>query len=280
MLVFQLMIIAILILLGLCFGSFINALVWRMHQQDTSSKKKKDKAYSIVHGHSMCPKCQHRLSALDLMPIVSWVALKGKCRYCHKKISWQYPLVELATALLFVGSYLFWPLALQASWQYVGFIGWLAVLIGLIALTVYDIKWMILPDKINYALMALILLSYSGQFILGRPLNDIYGMIWAVIIGGGVFWLIFQISKGKWIGGGDVKLGFLLGLIVAKPEYAFLTLFMASVIAMLFTLPFLLTKKLKRDSKVPFGPFLITACLIVVLFGPNLLSSYNSLLGL
>jgi leader peptidase (prepilin peptidase)/N-methyltransferase len=287
MIVLNLMVLIILIVIGLCFGSFINALVWRLKKQEESggrnsklAKKHKTPNFSILKGRSMCPNCQHRLTAKDLIPVISWLCLKRKCRYCKKPINWQYPFIELLIAGLFVVSYLFWPTELVASWQYVGFIGWLISLVGLIALAVYDIKWMILPDKIVYPLLGVAILSLTLQYLLGRSLVDIYGVIWAVIIGGGIFWLIFQISKGKWIGGGDAKLGFLLGLVVAKPEYSFLVLFIASIIAMLFTLPLLITKKLKKDSKVPFGPFLITASVIVVMLGPNILDAYKSLFGL
>src|SRR3989344_6490262 len=125
------MIVAILIVLGLAFGSFVNALVWRLHEQEERAKskeqrRKKGKAkntaklsshtsvlsskdLSILKGRSMCPSCKHGLAAKDLVPVLSWLTLRGKCRYCHKPISIQYPLVELITATLFVISYLLWP---------------------------------------------------------------------------------------------------------------------------------------------------------------------------
>jgi prepilin signal peptidase PulO-like enzyme (type II secretory pathway) len=107
-----LMIIAVLVVLGLCFGSFANALVWRVHEQaGQAAKKKPDKKYlkqlSVAKGRSMCPNCKHELVAKDLIPVLSWLALGGKCRYCAKPISIQYPLVEVALASLFVVSYLY-----------------------------------------------------------------------------------------------------------------------------------------------------------------------------
>src|SRR5438105_4077844 len=84
--------------LGLAFGSFINALVWRIHE-------KKD----WVRQRSQCPHCGHKLAAKDLVPVISWLALRGRCRYCGKPISLQYPLVELAMAAVFISSYYFWP---------------------------------------------------------------------------------------------------------------------------------------------------------------------------
>ena len=102
------MIIAVLAVLGLVFGSFVNAFAWRLHEQESLLEKKKKPSakqlakLSIVKGRSMCPECKHELAAKDLIPVFSWITLKGKCRYCGKPISWQYPAVELATALLFV----------------------------------------------------------------------------------------------------------------------------------------------------------------------------------
>src|SRR5580700_9634934 len=115
------MIIVVLAVLGLCLGSFVNALVWRLHEQSNPKQKTKNKKQkakqlsanelSILRGRSMCPDCHHQLAAKDLVPVISWLDLRGKCRYCHRPISIQYPLVELATAGLFVFSYFFWPLA-------------------------------------------------------------------------------------------------------------------------------------------------------------------------
>ena len=100
-------VIIILAWLGLCAGSFVNALVWRLHEQKRS--KKADKKLSILNGRSMCVHCRHELTWYDLIPLFSWLLLRGKCRYCKKPISWQYPIVELATAAVFVLSYIFWP---------------------------------------------------------------------------------------------------------------------------------------------------------------------------
>jgi prepilin signal peptidase PulO-like enzyme (type II secretory pathway) len=266
------MIYLILGLLGLCMGSFVNALVWRLHEQDKSKNKK----LSILNGRSMCPNCKHELAPIDLVPIFSWIGLKGKCRSCKKPISLQYPIVELVVAAIFVKSYIFWPIALDQTWQYVALISWLIISVGLIALVVYDLRWMLLPDKIVYSLIGIAALSYILQFLLGRPLNDLFGIFIATVIGGGIFLILYEVSRGKWIGGGDVKLGFLLGLLVAKPEFALLLLFLASVLGMVFVAPLLITKKLTKTSKVPFGPFLILAAFVVIFIGRNIIDWYQS----
>ncbi len=276
-----------LFILGIIFGSFINALVWRLREQlddDGNLKqlsKKRQQAVSISKGRSMCPNCKHELAAKDLVPVFSWLFLQGKCRYCHKTISKQYPLVELLTGVLFVISYLQWPVTLNSGLLVLQFITWLGALVGLIALAVYDVKWMLLPNRVLFPLMYGVIASLAVQFSIGRPLSDIVNILLAVAIGGGIFWLLYQVSRGKWIGGGDVKLGALLGLLLGSGQLAFLTLFLASIIGIAWIMPALITKKLTNSSKVPFGPFLIVGAYIAMLWGGRLIDWYSiTFLGL
>lgn len=275
------MIIAVLVLFGLCLGSFVNALVWRIYEQDkrppTKSKRSKAKdKLSVVHGRSMCPHCKHELAMTDLVPVFSWLFLEGKCRYCHKAISSQYPLVEIATALLFVASYVWWPKAITGD-EISIFALWLVILTGLIALFIYDLRWFLLPDRLVFPLMgfalAMTIVSVSNSH---NQAQAIINAVAGVAIGGGLFYVLFQVSAGKWIGGGDVKLGWLLGLIVATPARSLLLIFIASVVGSLSALPLLLTKRLKARSIIPFGPFLIIAVVIVQLFGADILDWYKS----
>lgn len=284
------MTIFVLSLLGLCFGSFVNALVWRLRMQESPKVKKKsnNKAnskpatndYSVLRGRSICPNCQHRLAPLDLLPVVSWLALRGRCRYCKKPISRQYPLVELLTAVLFVVFYTFWPYPmLNSLLSTLWLVLWLVILTGLIALAVYDLKWLILPDKIIKPLFVIGLIMAVLQMVfIDKSFQDLSQVALSSLIGGGIFWVLFQVSKGKWIGGGDVKLGFLLGLVLLKPLYAFLYIFIASILGMLYSVPMLLAKKIKPTSKVPFGPFLIIGAIVTLLFGQQIFSWYLSLL--
>jgi prepilin signal peptidase PulO-like enzyme (type II secretory pathway) len=272
------MIIAVLAVLGLILGSFVNALVWRLKQQ--SVQKNPNAELSILTGRSVCPNCNHQLASFDLIPLLSYLLLGGKCRYCHQPISPQYPLVEALTATLFAASYIFWPLKLShaANADWLVFSLWLLILTGLVALIVYDLKYMLLPNRIVYPLAAIAVLSGVIQIIQStKPLHALINTVAAVLIGGGLFYIIFQVSSGKWIGGGDVKLGWVLGLIAGSPSKAFLLIFLATFIGSLVSVPLLLSGKLKRSSVIPFGPFLIAAIVLVQLFGQNIINWYQNL---
>lgn len=278
------MIIFMLIGLGLCFGSFVNALVWRVHEQDkpkrkTKASKKKAAVtasdLSVVRGRSMCPDCRHTLHAGDLIPVLSWLSLRGQCRYCRKPISWQYPLVELLTAALFVASYIWWPQPFNAT-GVTNFMFWCVMLIGFMALFVYDLKWMLLPNRIVYPLIALAgVLASLNILVFNGGMRSVSDLSVSILIAFGLFYALFELSKGKWIGGGDVKLGLIIGLSIMVPIQSFLVLFLASLIGTLVILPGLASKKLKATSRIPFGPFLIVATIIVKLFGASVISWYR-----
>ncbi len=260
------MVILLLVVLGLALGSFVNAFVWRLHE-------KKD----WVRERSECPHCHHRLAARDLVPVVSWVRLGGKCRYCHKPIP-DSPLVELAVPALFLLSYAFWPMPLSGEGLFT-FVCWLIFLVAFVALAVYDIRWFLLPDKIVFPLIALAVLQVVAQFVFfdGAP-RDLLGATLGVLMISGLFYLFFMLSRGTWIGFGDVKLGVVLGLLAGGPLPALLLLFLASVFGMLFALSLIVKGKAKRKSHIPFGPFLLAAMVVVQLFGSSILDWYRDLL--
>lgn len=272
----------IMIALGLCLGSFVNALVWRLHEQ--SGKKSKTKVdLSIIKGRSVCVYCHRKLSSNDLIPVVSWVRLGGKCRYCHKKISLQYPAIELLTAILFIIAYVYWPID-DLKYPVIDFVLFGIFLMGVvigIALSVYDFKWRLLPDKL---LMPLGYLgaAYTVSTVLTSSNVSAAALdtVLAVALSGGLFWVLYQVSGGKWIGGGDVKLGFVLGLFLLTPINAFLMIFLASVLGSLYALVLQVTGKYKKQMHIPFGPFLLISVYVLVLFGSNLISGYQRLIGL
>lgn len=258
------MVIFILLVTGLCFGSFINAFVWRLHE-------KKD----WLNDRSECIYCHHKLAAIDLIPVISWLLLRGKCRYCRRSISVQYPIVELITTVLFIASFLLWPIHL-VGYSIALFALWLVIVIGLVALALYDIKWMILPSKLIYFLyIAALLMAAIHIYYSNNHISMAISYLIASLIGGGIFYILFLVSKGKWIGGGDVRLGFLLGLIVSTAQNSLLLIFIAAFLGTLVSIPFMLSGKLKKTSMIPFGPFLIAAAYIVQLEGFNILTWYS-----
>lgn len=269
------MLIFVLFILGLCFGSFVNALVWRTHQQ--WGKKKISKDLSILNGRSMCVHCKKTLSVVDLLPVISWLYLRGKCRYCRKPISPQYPLIELAMAVVFVLSYSLWPGGVQSSGDWLLFGSWLMVSVGLIALLVYDMRWQLLPNRILYPTLLVAVVAKLSHLLLfsGGIVHD--GFMWALslLVASGIFWLLFTISKGKWIGFGDVRLGLITGTVLADPILSWLMIFFASVLGMLAVLPQIITGKKALASKIPYGPFLIIATFIVLLFGTEFVDWYR-----
>lgn len=271
------MFILILLILGLAMGSFVNALVWRLHEQSLPKKKRAatDKDLSITTGRSMCPHCKHTLAWYDLLPVVSWLSLQGRCRYCHVPVSRQYPLVEMTTSTLFVISYVWWPLMLDNKGVWLLII-WLISLVALVALVIYDLRWMLLPNRIVFPLIGVASIGVLGDALLfGGGLHALIMALASLGVAGGIFYVLFQISAGRWIGGGDVKLGFALGLLLGGAAEAFLMLFMASILGLLVSLPAVILKKSKFSNKVPFGPFLITATILVKLFGGAVISWYS-----
>jgi prepilin signal peptidase PulO-like enzyme (type II secretory pathway) len=265
--------------LGLSLGSFVNALVWRLHEQSLPASKRFHKAQakelSIVNGRSICVHCGHKLGALDLIPVVSWLALRGRCRYCRKIISWQYPAVEMGTAVAFILTYVFWPREFD-SLEAISFGLWLVCLTGFAALIVYDLRWMLLPNRIIFPLYGVavaLVISHIVKEMSWMPLVQALG---GILIGGGLFYVLFQVSNGRWIGGGDVKLGFLLGAILGDPTAAVLMLFLASMLGTIIIFPLLLTGKATRTTRIPFGPFLILGAIVAELFGKGLIDWYVS----
>lgn len=256
----------ILIVVGLAFGSFINALVWRIHE---STEKRSN--INVLHGRSICMQCRHVLAPRDLIPLVSYLRLKGKCRYCQAAIP-DTPLTELLLPVLYVISYTFWPYSFSGSGTALFFL-WLAALVVLVALLLYDIKWMILPDKLVTALAVLA----AGMLLIFSYESGFWGSLvpaaFAAVSIGGLFHVLHLVSGGKWIGGGDVKLGYVIGLLVVHPPQALMVVFLASLLGVLFALPQLLQLRVGLMSKIPFGPFLIAATIIIFLFG-NLINDW------
>lgn len=285
------MVIAILLILGLTLGSFVNAFVWRhyrknFYEPETGTKRAKGQKeptaeeLSIVKGRSMCTHCHHELAAKDLIPVVSYLWLRGKCRYCRKPIE-DTPLAELLLPLLFVITYLAWPHAMDRAGVTL-LVVWLVICIGLVALTIYDLRWQLLPHAIVLPLIGVALVGVLLQaFVFGGGIRPLLSALVGAVVIGGLFYILYRVSNGAWIGGGDITLGALLGLLAGDAPRAFMVIFLASLIGTIVSVPLLAIGKAGMRSKLPFGPFLIAGGIVVVLYGTILMQWYSAhILGL
>ena len=241
---------ALIFLFGLIVGSFLNAVIYRLHSGE-----------SIVKSRSHCPKCGHVLAWCELVPIFSFVIQRGKCRECKGSISWQYPMVELATAILFV-LVLYYNLPLLYT---------LTISSLLIVIFVYDLKHYIIPDKIIYPAILV-----SGIFVWQHTTYNIQYTIYAAIGASIFFAAMFFASRGKWMGFGDVKLAFFMGLFLGWPDIL-VGLFAAFMLGGIMGMGLIAYGKKTMKSQVPFGPFLVTGTFIAMFLGDKITEWYLSL---
>lgn len=261
---------ALIFVLGLVAGSFLNVVICRLKSGE-----------EIIKSRSHCPHCQKKLSWHELIPLVSFIIQLGKCRKCKGKISWQYPLVEFFTGLLFLSAFIYSaPAGPISSWQFpytiYNLFLWI-VFCFLIVIFVYDLKHYLVADKIVYPaiIVSLVFNAYlwasSGQFAVFTS------AIVAALIVSGIFGIIILISKGKWMGIGDVKIGILMGLILGLPPIL-IALFLAFLSGAIVSVILLILKKKNLKSEIPFGPFLVLATIISIFFGGFLLNWYLGLI--
>jgi leader peptidase (prepilin peptidase)/N-methyltransferase len=279
-----------LILIGACLGSFAGATVWRLRARqlkyDKRHKEPVDAAefkqlekltkHKLSKDRSRCLHCGYTLKWYDLVPIVSWLALKGKCRNCHKPIGYFELLIELGVAAFFVISYVFWPFELATALEIARFVTWLIAGVILAMLVAYDTKWYLLPDKLTVLLAGLGAVTVAIVAIQSTtPIATILSAVGAVAILSGLYFALYLVSKGRWVGFGDVKLGIGLALLLGDWQLALIALFLANFVGCLIVLPFMITGKLKRNSRVPFGPLLIIGMVLAFFVGPSLVELYT-----
>lgn len=242
----------IVFIFGLVFGSFFNVVGLRVPKKE-----------SIVRPPSHCTNCVRQLTTIDLIPVLSFIFLGGKCRSCGQKISWIYPFMEFMTGVLFAFAY----------WQF-GFSVEFGVAILFISLLVIivvsDLAYMLIPDKI--------LLFFLPLLIIGRlmsPLTPWWDSVVGAVVGFGILYLIAVLSRGG-MGGGDIKLFFLLGLVLGTMN-TLLTLFLAALIGMAVGLIILRVRQQGRKTPVPFGPSIAMAAILVYFYGNAIIEWYVGL---
>ncbi|MDP3947144.1 MAG: prepilin peptidase [bacterium] len=287
--------------LGLAIGSFLNVVGLRYRPSRFLL------ASPAWNGRSRCPHCGKTLAWYELIPLVSFIYLRGKCRTCARPISLQYPLVELVTGitLVLVPFYLasFYGVATYAaigagfSWYYILSGIWVLAILALILMSIIDYRQRIIPDEIVVVIAALgaikiaVLTYYNqvfeiqqsflqnyamlGQFWNGMIPNHIQGAVAALLFLG----FIVLVTRGKGMGMGDVKLGGALGLLFGWPDIL-IVIMLAFFVGTLVTLPLLFRRARTLKDAVPFGPFLAGGALLTFFFGYEILKNYFSLFGI
>jgi leader peptidase (prepilin peptidase) / N-methyltransferase len=243
------MLYIILLLYGLAFGSFFNVVGFRVPIQK-----------SIVKPRSACPNCQHALGPLELIPVISYLLQRGKCRQCKVGISPLYPIIELITGLLFMSA----PIIM--GWTSELWIAWTLISL-LVIITVSDLAYTLIPDKI--------LLVFTAVFFIERfliPLEPWWDSLLGAAIGFSLLLIISIISKGG-MGGGDIKLYAVIGFALGT-KLMLLSFFIATFIGAIFGIVGIALRLLERKKPVPFGPFIAIGTLLAYFYGSIIIENY------
>lgn len=264
--------------LGACLGSFVNCLAWRLVHGE-----------SVWKGRSHCAECNHQLSALDLVPVLSWLFLRGRCRYCGQKVSPRYVVAELLCAAYFVS--MVWAYGLTVHALALCVLG--CILLGL---SLVDLDTFIIPNGFVVAGIVVWVASFAffgvdmrtigvGMLMLGLTGNPVLavlidGLVGAFAVAGVLLALSFAFDKvvgRQSLGGGDIKLLFVVGLFLGLAA-SVLNLIVACVVGIVFSLA---TQRSRRDSDdprvFPFGPSIALATWFTLVAGPSILGWYLSL---
>ena len=254
---------ALAAVLGAAFGSFLNCAAWRIAHKE-----------SFLKGRSRCPKCGHALGALDLIPVFSWLFLRGKCRYCGEKVSIRYLVAELFFALVTVLCLLRFDLTFEALRNWI-------FLCCLMCLSLVDLEIFEIPDG------CLIIATAAWFAFLPLVVSD-WGTEWkdvvihlasGIVLGGlmlGISLLMDRILKRDSLGGGDIKLLAVCGLYLG-PWCSILMLIIACVLGLVFSLVMKRLGKRGENGEVPFGPSIALASAFVLLYGTGIINAYISL---
>ncbi len=237
------MMIFVVGVVGLMLGSFLSVLIQRWPSWR-----------GVAMGRSECPHCKHVLAWYDLIPLLSWVQLRGKCRYCRAPISWFYPILEVSVASALVASTIIHGIGTE--W----YIADLVMLFGLITLFFFDLRHHMLPDAIMAPLAGLVILRL-GMLRPDLLLNNVaMGTLLAALVG-----LLYLVSNGRWIGFGDVKLAFVIGSLFGYPGAIGVTL-IAIWTGALVGVALIALRRASMETALPFGSFWTAAAVMMILW--------------
>ena len=247
-------------IIGVCLGSFFNVCIYRI-----PNKK------SVVNPPSHCYNCSTRLKPLDLIPILSWSLLRGKCRYCGQKISSRYALVELLTGILFVLLYNMYSSSIISLYY--------SLLVSLLVIiTFIDLEHHIIHNElITFGLVGATIFNILG---LGISLKE--SLLGGLVCAGGIFVLIYSISaitKKEVMGGGDIKLFFMVGIFLGT-KLGLLTILLSFYAGSVYGVIIMIYKKIKKKAfnlVIPYGPFISMGAFISILYSTSIIGWYIEL---
>jgi len=268
-------------LFGLLIGSFLNVVIHRipkMMQRESDNYVAHESGkelphtdrYNLMVPRSCCPHCGHQITALENIPVVSWLALGGKCRKCKAPISPRYPIVELVTGLL--SAFLVWTFG-----SGVAGLGTLLFVYLLIAMTYIDYDTKLLPDDLTLPLLwAGLLININGSFV---PLQDaVIGAAAGYLVLWAVYWLFKLVTGKEGMGYGDFKLLAALGAWLGWAMLPTIIL-LSSVVGAIVGISLILFAKRGRDNPIPFGPYLAAAGLIALVWGAQISAAFQGVIG-
>ncbi len=292
-----------LFIFGLAIGSFLNVLIFRYSPEGRFFNIKD------ILGRSHCMSCRKTLEAKELIPLFSFLFLRGRCSSCGERISLQYPIVEFLSGGIFVliplflnsffgiRSVLFFSL-LAPGWYYLFILLWILIFLSLLLIFVIDLKHYIIPDGLNififvsgvaltllFAFNETHILPFRESFLRNytlvfSPFQNVFYNHLLGFFGGGLFFLfLFFISKGKGMGMGDVKLAFALGMVLGWPDIVLVSM-IAFILGGIWAAILYFSKKKTMRDKLPFAPFFVIASVITIFFGFNLIKGYFLLFNL
>ncbi len=255
----QLVLSLMIAILGLLFGSFMAAWMYRQRH-----------GTSVAKGRSACPHCDTLIFWYDNIPVISFALLQGSCRSCGTSISWRYPITEALTGMLFL---VVTTLHLQSGYDPLILARDLVIVFFLLYVFLYDLWYMeIWSEQTVYPAIALFFCSMLFGWM------SVGSMLLGVCIGAGFFALQFVISRGRWIGGGDIRLGVLMGVVLGW-QMTILALMLAYMIGAVVVIPMVLLGKKKMAEETPFGTYLTVSTFLVMLFGGSILTWYIQLIS-
>jgi leader peptidase (prepilin peptidase)/N-methyltransferase len=246
---------------GLLFGSFVTVLVHRLPRKE-----------SVVGPRSRCPRCGTLIRAVDNVPLVSYLLLRGRCRSCGARISAEYPLTELATAILFAGA----GLVIRPVWAAAIVAPFLGVML---AVALIDLRWRIVPNRLTYPAVLVFLLAIVAAHLAGGGVDAVRGLLGLALYAGPLFLLALALPAG--MGMGDVKLAALIGLVLGSLGLAYVAVaaFAGVVGGGVGAVLAMSAMGYGRKQTIPFGPFLAAGAVVAALAAPQIAGMYLSLLG-